>query len=104
MWVGTKTLNGTEQFHSILPTKMRNITTWNNGVEVFDVLQFFHGDGQAQEFEAGNSVVGIYCCVGCGVQCDRIDDIAYAYRCQQLCFQQRQDFLLQGEAWKRIKE
>ena len=32
----------------------------------------------------------------------RIDDIAYAFRCQKLNLQQRQEFLLQGIAWKTI--
>lgn len=65
-------------------------------------MSFFHGDGPAQQFEAGNSVGGIYFCVGCGVNWDRIDDIAYAYRCELKSPQQRQDFLLQGIAWKDI--
>ena len=67
-----------------------------------DVLRFFHGDGPAQQFEAGNSIGGNYCCVGCGVKCDRIDDIAYTFRCPKLDIQQRQDFLLKGVAWKNI--
>lgn len=73
-----------------------------DGIKVFDVLRFFHGDGPAQQFEAGNSVGGTYCCVGCGVNWDRIDDIAYAYRCQQLSLADRQQFLLEGLAWKNI--
>jgi hypothetical protein len=40
----------------------------SNGVQVNDVMRFFHGDGPAQQFEAGNSVGGNYCCVGCGVR------------------------------------
>ena len=39
-----------------------------------------------------------------GVHWDRIDDIAYAYRCQQLNLKQRREFLLEGVAWKKIKE
>ena len=76
----------------------------NSGIKVYDILRFFHGDGPAQQFESGNSVGGIYCCVGCGVHWDRIDDIAYAYRCQQLNLKQRREFLLEGVAWKKIKE
>ena len=71
-------------------------------MKIFDILRFFHGDGPAQQFEAGNSVGGLYCCVGCGVNWDRISDIAYAYRCQQLSLADRQHFLLQGVAWKNI--
>ena len=31
----------------------------NSGIKVFDVLRFFHGDGPAQQFEAGNSIGGM---------------------------------------------
>lgn len=74
----------------------------SNGVQVTDIIRFFHGDGPAQQFEAGNSIGGNYCCVGCGVKSDRIDDIAYAFRCPKLDLLQRQDFLLEGEAWRNI--
>ena len=65
-------------------------------------LRFFHGDGPAQQFEAGNSIGGNFSCVSCGVKSERISDIAYSYRCPLLNLQQRQDFLLQGVAWKKI--
>ena len=74
----------------------------SNGVQVNDVMRFFHGDGPAQQFEAGNSVGGNYCCVGCGARSDRMDDLAYAYRCRTMSLQERQDFLLQGAAWRNI--
>lgn len=74
----------------------------SNDVEVNDIMRFFHGDGPAQQFEAGNSIGGNYCCVSCGVRSDRMDDIAYAYRCQKLSLEERQKFLLQGTAWKNI--
>lgn len=74
----------------------------SSGAQVIDIVRFFHGDGPAQQFEAGNTIGGNYCCVGCGVKNDRIDDIAYAYRCPKLDLHQCQDFLLQGEAWINI--
>lgn len=67
-----------------------------------DIVRFFHGDCHAQQFEAGNSIGGNYCCVACDVKSDRIDDIAYAYRCKNLNLQYRQEFSLQGIAWKKI--
>ena len=74
----------------------------SSGTQVNDILRFFHGDGPAQQFEAGNSIGGNYFCVGCGVRSDRVDDIAHAFRCQQLSLSHRQEFLLQGVAWKNI--
>ena len=71
-------------------------------MQVTDTSRFFHGDGPAQQFEAGNSIGGTYCCVGCGVRNDQIDDIASAFRCKQLSLHLRQEILLQGVAWKNI--
>ena len=81
-------------------SKLSTPLSLSSGEQVIDVVRFFHGDGPAQQFEAGHTIGGNYCCVGCGVKCDRIDDIAYAFRCPKLDLQQHKDFLLQGEAWK----
>lgn len=35
----------------------------SNVIQVKDVLHFFHGDGPTQQFEAGNSIGGTYCCM-----------------------------------------
>ena len=67
-----------------------------------NIMQFFHGDGPAQQFEACNSIGGNYCCVGCSVKSDRIDDIAYSFWCMKLGLQYWQEFLLQGMVWKNI--
>ncbi len=81
--------------------KLTDQLTTSAGVEFHDVMRFFHGDGPAQQFEAGHTIGGNYCCVGCGVKSNRMDDIAYSYRCTKMSLQDRQDFILQGEAWKK---
>ena len=68
-----------------------------------NVVRFFHGDGPAQQFESGNTVGGNYSCAGCNVRCDRMDDIAYSYRCNKLTLAERQAFLLQGRAWRNLQ-
>lgn len=74
----------------------------NTGMEVNDVLRYFHGDGPAAQFEAGNSVGGNFSCVGCGARTVRFDDLAYSYRSEKLTLQSHQQFLLKGIAWKNI--
>ena len=69
------------------------------GTKILDVLRFFHGDGPAQQFEAGNSVGGAYFCVGCGVNWNRVDDIAYASRCELKSLQQRQCKTFCSKVW-----
>ena len=73
----------------------------SNGVEVVDVVRFFYDDGPAAQFEAGHKQGGTYCCVGCGAESGRFSDIAYSYRSQKLSLKERQEFVVQGKAWKK---
>ena len=84
-------------------SELSTTVSMSTGEVVFDVVRFFHGDGPAQQFESGNTVGGNYCCVGCGVKSDRMDDIAYTYRCAKLTLADRQEFLLKGRAWKNLQ-
>ena len=70
------------------------------GVPVRDLVRFFHGDGPAAQFEAGNKQGGIYCCVGCGADSSRFTDIAYSYRAPKPTLKERQEFVLHGRVWK----
>ena len=71
------------------------------GILVHDLMRFFHGDGPAMQFEAGNKIGGHYCCVGCKAHSSRFDHLAYCFHARHLTLSERQDFILQGEAWKR---
>ena len=73
----------------------------STGVEIHDVVQFFYGDGPAAQFEAGQKQGGTYCCVGCGADSSRFADIAYSYRAPKRTLQERQQFVLEGNAWKK---
>ena len=76
----------------------------NTGTEVHDTLRFFHGDGPAQQFEAGNTVGGDFCCVSRSTKSNRMDDIAYSFRSEKRSLEERQAFLLKGCAWKHLEE
>ena len=71
------------------------------GISVTDVVRFFHGDGPAQQFEAGNKIGGYHCCVDCDAHSTRFDDLAYCFRSCHLTLSDCQEFLLEGESWKR---
>ena len=73
----------------------------SEGLEITDVLRFFHGDGPAQQFEAGHSIGGNYCCVGCGARSTLFDDIVHCYRSPKLSFKDRQEFVLKGASWEK---
>ena len=49
--------------------------TTKAGVQIQDVMRFFHGDGPAMQFEAGNRIGGHYCCVGCDAHSSYFDDL-----------------------------
>ena len=71
------------------------------GVPINDVMRFFHGDGPAQQFEAGQHIGGDYFCVGCTVKSCRADDLAYTFRSQHLTITEHQAFVLQGKSWEK---
>ena len=71
------------------------------GAAVWDVIRFFYGDGPVAQFEAGHKQGGTYCCTGCGADSGRFSDIAYCYRAPKPTLKERQEFVLQGKAWKR---
>ena len=58
------------------------------------VLRFFHGDGSAQQFEAGNKIGGNYPCVGCEAHSGGLDYLAYTFRAKHLLLGERQSFIL----------
>ena len=72
-----------------------------NGVVVTDIVRFFHGDGPAQQFEAGHSIGGNYCCVGCGAHSSCFDDVVHSCRSEKHNLQSRQNFVIKGHAWKK---
>ena len=72
------------------------------GVEVTDTLRYFHADGPTRQFECGNNISGYYPCSGCGALSTMFDDIAYSYRTKLLTIEERQSFILKGEAWKLV--
>ena len=75
-----------------------------SGAEVHDVIRFFYGDGPAAQFEAGHKQSGTYCCVECGANSFCFNDIAYCFRAPKPSLQERQEFVLQGNAWKQAGE
>lgn len=72
-----------------------------SGQPMYDTPRFFHGDGPAQQFEAGQSRGGEYPCVACETSAHRFDDICYSYRCRTIPIEARQHFMLKGIAWER---
>ena len=71
------------------------------GIQVIDTLRFFHGDGPAQQYEAGNSFGGTYPCVQCGVASEEMSELECAYKCQTRSLKERQEFILEGQVWKK---
>ena len=74
--------------------------TTKAGIPVNDVMRFFHGDGPAMQFEAGNKIGGYYSCVGCEAHSSRFEDLAYCFHAHRLTLSEHQQFILKGEAWK----
>ena len=65
-----------------------------------DVVRVFHGDGPAQQIEAGSKIGGNYPCVGCIAQSSPFSDLAHCYRADTLSISARQASVTTGKAWK----
>lgn len=95
-------LRNKEAFQTPGRSALEPIST-NDGVIIRDIVRYFHGDGPAQQFEAGNKIGDNYPCVGCEAHASRFDDLAYSFRAHHLTLEERQQFILNGVAWKHSK-
>ena len=75
-----------------------------DGVEVTDIAWFFYGDGPAPQLILKLVTSKEVHTTGPGCEADNgcFSDIAYSYRAPILTLKERQEFILHGEAWKRI--
>ena len=74
--------------------------TTKAGTPITDVLRYFHGDGPAHKFEAGNKIGGNYPCVGYQAKSSCFDDFTHCFRADHLTLDDRQKFMLKGVMWK----
>lgn len=59
-----------------------------------DIPHVFQVDGPAQQYEAGNSVGGVYSCVSCGIELKSIQNLEHSFKCLTRTLNERRDFLL----------
>ena len=74
-----------------------------NGVEVEDVMRFFHGDGPEQQLEAGEKKDGYAGCVTCSADSRKYFNIPLNFRNNCLSLQDRVDIVQTGPAGNSFK-
>ena len=74
--------------------------TTSNGVEITDVMRFFHGDGPQQQFEAGEQKGGNAGCASCSGDARKYQDLAVSLSRSHLTLSDRLKKVLQGPAGK----
>lgn len=74
--------------------------TTSNGVEITDVVRFFHGDGPQQQFEAGEQKGGNAGCASCSGDARMYKDLAVSFSRPHLTLSERLKKVLQGPAGK----
>ena len=67
-----------------------------NGIDIKDVMRFFHGDGPAAQFESGQQKGGNFFCSCCGIFADRIAELDYALNCPYLTLEDKRTKILYG--------
>lgn len=78
----------------------RNLKT-TDGVEIKDIMRFFHGDSPSWEFESGQQKGGHYYCSGCGAHADRIYDLGYNFHCKPISLEDHQKIVMKGPTGKK---
>ena len=66
----------------------------DNGVEIYDIMRLFKGDGPSCQVEAGQQKGGHYFCWICGIHCISSHDFAHAAYRKWLSFEDRQKKVL----------
>lgn len=74
--------------------------TTSNGVEITDIVRFFHGDGPEQEFEAGEQKGGNAGCASCSGDARKYKYLAVSLPRPHLTLSERLKKVLQGPAGK----
>ena len=74
--------------------------TTSNGVEITDVMRFFHGDGPQQQFEAGEQKGGNAGCASCSGDARKYQDLAVSLSRSHLTLSNCLKKVLQGPAGK----
>ena len=87
-----------DRFIDLLTLK-EGVTT-PEGIEINDVLRFFHGDSPAAQFESGHSRGGHYICTACTMNANAFDDLQTCFRSPMLDIKRRQSFILGSVSWK----
>ena len=72
--------------------------TTSNGVEITDIVRFFHGDGPQQQFEAGEQKGGNAGCASCTGDARKYKDLAVSLSRPHLTLSERLKKVLQGPA------
>ena len=72
----------------------------SNGVEITDVMRFFHEDGPEKQFESGKQREGHAGCSACSGDSRRYRDLTYSFRRPLLSLADRQKIVLAGPAGK----
>ena len=90
---------GTTELTAYSSTRMDDILEldtgiiFDNGIEVYDVMRFFKGDGPSCQFESGQQKGGNYFCWACGIPSYIVKDYAHADR-KNLSLRDRQEKVL----------
>ena len=75
----------------------------SNGVQITEIMRFFHGDCPQQEFEAGEQKGGNAGCASCSRDARKYKDLAVSQRRPQPSLSERLKKVLQGPAGKNRK-
>ena len=101
---------GTTELTAYSSTRMYDIMElelpimFDNGVEVYDTVRFFKGDGPSCQFESGQQKGGNYFCWACGIPSYRVKEYIHASYRKNLSIHDRQEKVLISAVSRRRSE
>ena len=78
-----------------------NVRLQAKDIPIADVIRFFHGDGPAMQFEAGNEKGDHYFCPNCDISYIQTDDINHCYQLPITTLSCKQKKSYRWEIWER---
>ena len=75
---------------------LSNPVTSTSGIDINDIMRFFHGDTPARQYECSQQKGGHFYCSICGASANRVYEMDYVFRCSHVSLTDRQNLVLKG--------
>ena len=80
---------------------LSSLVTSTSGININDVMRFFHADTPARQYKCGQQKGGHFYCALCGASANRAYEMDYVFCCPHISLTDRQNLVLKGPYRKK---